>query len=189
MKRLMAYLFVLLGLAMTAEAQRFALKTDLTNWATASLNLEPEVRIGKKQTLALGLSYNAWQYRDNKKWKHFRVQPEYRYWLCREFSGHFFGLHASYTRFNTGNVDLPFNLFSRLENERVQGNEYAVGIGYGYHWILTPRWSIEAEVGVGFSHACFDAYECQKCGDLIADDHTNRFLPTKLAISFIYMIK
>ena len=27
MKRLMAYLFVLLGLAMTAEAQRFALKT------------------------------------------------------------------------------------------------------------------------------------------------------------------
>lgn len=171
------------------QAQKIALKADVLNYATASLHLEPEVVVGHKSTLALGISYNPWTFADNMKWRHLRVQPEYRYWLCRPFGGHFLGLHASYTRFNVGNVSLPFNWLPILNDNRVQGNEWAVGVGYGYHWILTPHWSMEAEVGVGYSHADFDRYECQKCGDHLEKRHTNRFMPTKLALSFIYIIR
>lgn len=169
--------------------QDIVVKTDVLNWATLSLNVEPEVRLGKKSTVALGLSYNPWTFSDNMKWRHLRVQPEYRYWLCRPFGGHFFGLHASYTRFNVGGVSLPLDIFSRLQENRIQGNEWAVGIGYGYHWILSPHWSMEAEVGLGYSHAGFDQYECRKCGYHLAREHTNRFVPTKLSISFIYVIR
>lgn len=173
----------------TIRAQKVALKANVLNYATASLNLEPEVAVGRKSTLALGVTYNPWTFSDNMKWRHLRVQPEYRYWLCRPFGGHFLGLHASYTRFNVGNVSLPFDWFSVLKDSRVQGNEWAVGVGYGYHWILSSHWSMEAEVGVGYSHADFDRYECQKCGDRLDTRHTNRFLPTKLALSFIYVIR
>ena len=135
-KRLILCLLGLCGWFVAVQAQTVALKTDLVNWATASLNLEPEVKVGRKSTMALGLSWNPWTFSDNKKWRHLRVQPEYRYWICRPFGGHFLGLHASYTRFNAGGVDLPFGLWPKLEDQRVQGNEWAVGLGYGYHWIL-----------------------------------------------------
>lgn len=170
------------------QAQDFVVKTDLTNWATLSLNVEPEVRVGKKSTLALGLSYNPWTFSENRKWRHLRVQPEYRYWICRPFGGHFLGLHASYTRFNVGRVDFPGHFLPTLAEHRVQGNEWAVGLGYGYHWIISTRWSFEAEVGLGFSHADFDEYRCETCGDFLRERHTNRIMPTKLSLSFIYVI-
>lgn len=170
------------------QAQDFVVKTDLTNWATLSLNVEPEVRVGKKSTLALGLSYNPWTFAENRKWRHLRVQPEYRYWICRPFGGHFLGLHASYTRFNVGRVDFPGHFLPTLAEHRVQGNEWAVGLGYGYHWIISTRWSFEAEVGLGFSHADFDEYRCETCGDFLRERHTNRIMPTKLSLSFIYVI-
>lgn len=189
MKRFITILFLLTGLAVASKAQTFALKTDLINWATASINLEPEVRVGKKSTIALGLSYNPWTFKDNKKWRHIRVQPEYRFWTCRPFAGHFLAAHASFTHFNAGNVDLPFNFLSALETQRLQGNEYAIGVGYGYHWILSTHWSIEAELGVGFSHANFNVHECQKCGARLGDRCTNKFMPTKASVSFIYVFK
>lgn len=34
----------------------FALKTDIPGWATASLNIEPEVRLAPLRTLALGVA-------------------------------------------------------------------------------------------------------------------------------------
>ena len=124
-----------------------------------------------------------------QEWRHLRVQPEYRYWICRPFGGHFLGLHASYTRFNAGGVNLPFGLWPKLEDQRVQGNEWAVGLGYGYHWILSRHWSLEAELGLGYSFADFDAYECRKCGDKLEERTTHRFVPTKLSVSFIYVFK
>lgn len=81
---------------LSGKAQTFALKTDVLNWATASFNIEPEVRVGDNSTLALGLSWNPWTFKEstaNRKWRHLRVQPEYRYWFCRPFGGHFLGLH------------------------------------------------------------------------------------------------
>lgn len=171
------------------NAQTVAVKTDLLNWMTLSMNVEPEVRVGSKSTMALGLSYNPWSFSKNTKWKHFRVQPEYRYWICRPFGGHFLGLHASYTRFNVSHVNLPFGMLLLLNDQRVQGNEWAVGLGYGYHWILSPHWSVEAEVGLGYSHAGFDRYEYHVCGSRLGKEYTNRFMPTKLSLSLIYVIR
>jgi len=72
-KRLILCLLGLCGWFVAVQAQTVALKTDLVNWATASLNLEPEVKVGRKSTMALGLSWNPWTFSDNKKWRHLRV--------------------------------------------------------------------------------------------------------------------
>lgn len=38
------------------------------------------------------------------------VQPEFRYWLCERFNGHFFGVHGLGGEYNIAKVKLPFGL-------------------------------------------------------------------------------
>lgn len=202
------YTVCLLLFPTMALPQFMAIKTDLSNWATLSLNIEPEFRLGDMSTLAVGISYNPWSFANNVKWKHLRIQPEYRIWFggpfgvndspCRwidakdcddrNTGAHFIGIHASYTRFNVGGLRLPLGIFPRLETQRCQGNEYAIGVGYGYHWVLSDHWSFEAEIGVGFSHAVFDYYEKKKCGIYLGKETTNRIVPTKVGLSIAYLI-
>ncbi len=185
-------LFVLLLSAVETRAQVFALKSDVLNWAAASINVEPEVKVAKKFTVALGLSYNPWTVKENtknSKMKHILVQPEVRWWPCEAFGGHFVGLHPIYAHFNAGNVRMPFGIWSQLEDSRVQGNLWGAGVGYGYHWILKNRWAMEAEVGLGVGHVGYDRYACPRCGVRQGDESKWVFMPTKLSLSFIYVFK
>ncbi len=40
--------------------------------------------------------------------KHWLVHPEFRYWLCERFNGHFFGVHLLGGEYNISKVKLPF---------------------------------------------------------------------------------
>ena len=71
---------------------------------------------------------------------------------------------------------------------RYQGWMYGVGVGYGYQWILSPRWSIEAEIGAGYVGTKYEQYECERCGELIDEGFSNRFSLTKLSVSLIFML-
>lgn len=193
MKRIL-YLFCIVALSSVLEAksQTFALKTDLLNWGTASLNIEPEVRIGRRSSLALGVSWNPFTFKEtekNMKWKHLLVQPEYRYWFCNVLEGHFIGLHPFYARFNAGNVNLPFGMWDGLDEHRYQGNLWGAGIGYGYHKIINKRWSFEAEIGFGLGYVDSEKYRCEKCGVKLEDFDKLALMPTKISLSFIYIIK
>ena len=140
-------------------------------------------------TLNTHIYYNPFTFKDNRKWKHIRVQPEVRYWLCQKFNGHFFGLHVLYTHFNAGQVPLPFGIFPDVKKYRYQGNSYGAGLSYGYQWILTPRWSIEGSIGVGYKYNTVDYYQCRTCGRKIGDGHKGYLAPTEAAISIIYILK
>lgn len=191
MKRLIILLFIMYApfAAKSIMAQDFALKTDLVKWGTASFNIEPELKVGKKSTVALALSWNPFTFSDNKKWRHLWIQPEYRYWFCAPFGGHFIGVHPIYSHFNAGNIQFTFGLFDELKEYRFQGDLFGAGIGYGYHWILNNRWSIEAEIGFGAAYVDYDKYECATCGDKVGSDQKVKLMPTKAAVSLIYVIK
>lgn len=158
----------------------------------ASLNVEPEVRLASRHTLALGVSYNGWDMnrRTNMKWRHIFVQPEYRYWLCSAFNGHFIAAHAAYMHYNIGGITNYLNLdFARKLNERrYQGDFYSLGVGYGYHWMITNRFSMEAELGLGVAYTDADSYYCETCGDYIETVGRWFFSPTKLSVSFVWVI-
>lgn len=181
---------VLVLFAVKASAQHTVLKTNALYWATATPNLAIETRLAKKWTVELSAGYNPFTFSDNKKLKHIAVQPEARYWLCSTYAGHFFGLHAVYSHYNAGNVKMPFGLFKDLEDYRFQGDFGAVGIGYGYSWMLPGNhWSIEAEVGLGIGVTKYDKYECATCGSKVDHGTKTMFMPTKLALSVVYNIK
>lgn len=157
MKRILNIIIIILlsAICLTGTAQKIAVKSNLLGWATATPTLGAEIGLDDRWTLNTHIYYNPFTFRDNRKWKHIRVQPEVRYWLCQKFNGHFFGLHVLYTHFNAGQVPLPFGIFPDVKKYRYQGNTYGAGLSYGYQWILTPRWSIEGSIGVGYKYNTF----------------------------------
>ena len=91
-KKILFVLTVTLILSSTLVAQKVAVKTNLLYGGTATPNLQLEFGLSKKSTLDVGAGLNWFDFSDNKKFKHLLVQPEYRYWFCESFNGHFLGL-------------------------------------------------------------------------------------------------
>ena len=148
-KILLAAGFLLVfGTSIHAQVQRnetylpkFAIKTNALYWATSTPNLGIEVGLAKKLTLDISGNYNPWKFGDDRQIKHWLVQPELRYWLCERFNGSFFGLHGHYGEMNVSNL----NIFG-MGHDRYDGNLYGAGISYGYQWIISKRWSMEATI-------------------------------------------
>lgn len=170
-------------------AQKVAVKTNLLYDATATVNAGLEIALAPKWTLDISGNYNAWDFSGDRKWKHFLVQPEARYWLCEKFNGHFFGLHLHGGEFNVGNVHTPFNLFGDCSSERHEGWYYGAGVSYGYQWVLGKRWNCELSAGIGYVGADYGRYESPRCGAYRGPDHHDYFGPTKASITFIYIIR
>ena len=162
-------------------------KTNIPYWGTATFNAGVEVRLAKKWALELEAGLNPF---DGKKddgsygrsLKHLRLHPELRYWFCESFHKHFLGLHIPYLLYNVSDVKLL-----GVENERSQGWGTGVGVSYGYQWLLSKHWNLEATVGVGYLYLDYDKYPCANCGSKIESGHKHYFGSTQAAISIMYL--
>ena len=190
--RLLIISICLLGTVLTASAQKVALKTNLVHDVTATVNLAAEMKVAPKWTVELSGDLNAWTFNDNKKWKHWKLQPEARYWLCEAFNGHFLGAHLLGGIYNMGNWDTGFSFlgtdFGQLKDHRYEGWMVGAGVAYGYHWMLGRHWSIEVEIGLGYVFSQADKYECPRCGDQLENDEPHHYVgSTKVAVNLIYV--
>lgn len=88
------------------DAPLVGVKTNALYWLTTTINVGAEIGLGRKTTVDLLGTYNPWSFGDNKKVKHWLIQPEFRYWTCERFNGHFWGLHAFYGEFNMGGIKM-----------------------------------------------------------------------------------
>lgn len=192
MKKLLLILsFIALFSAKESSAQEWALKSNLLYDATTTINLGFETALAEKWTFDLSGNWNPFQFEDNMKWKHWLIQPEFRYWTCRKFGGHFFAAHLLGGQYNFGNIDGLPNFFgsdlSQLADHRYEGWYAGAGVGYGYAWMLGKHWNLEAEIGVGAAYTNFEKYECPKCGKLVGTDDHIYYGLTKLAINLVYL--
>lgn len=184
--------FLLLALSVSSLAtygQIIGVKTDvLSDALLLSPNLGVEVSVGPRLTLDLTAHYNPFSSGDEKRWKHWMVRPELRYWLCQPFSGHFFGVHAFGGEYNVSNKKFLFGVYD-IKDKRSEGWGAGAGLTYGYHWIVAPRWGVEASIGVGGAYTKYSQYRCAHCGEKLNSDHKWYLGPTKASVSLIYMIK
>lgn len=175
-----------------------AIKTNLLYDATLTPNIGAEARVGLKNTVNLVYGLNAWTFgsgEDTKKAKHWVLMPEYRWWTCSVFNGHFIGVHAMGGQFNAANVNLPVpgfffsgdNLRRMVKDYRAQGSFAGAGVTYGYQWIMSRHLNLEAEVGVGYNHVWYDKYACGECGSKLDNGGTNYFGVTKIGLSLLYI--
>lgn len=145
------------------------------------------MRVDDKWSVDLSVGYNPWTFSDNRKIRHIAIQPELRRWLCSTFSGHFLAANLLYSHYNAGGINQPF--FTGLKDYRYQGDLGGVGIGYGYNFILSDRWSLELELTLGVMFTKYSKYECATCGKKVSDDTRTFLSPTKIAVDFVYYIK
>ena len=163
--------------ALHAQAQNVAFKTNALLWATTTTNIEAEVGLSNKSSLALMGAYNPWTFKVDKMMHTWAVQPEYKYWFCERFEGHFIGVHAHGAQF-----------FGGFHSKRYDGYLVGAGVSWGYDWILSRHWNIEAQIGFGINYTWYkesDRLPCYKCG---IDKDKTFFSPTKLAISLVYVL-
>ena len=190
--RLLIVSICLVVASLTASAQNVVVKTNLLYDITATANLGIEFKVAPKWTVDISGNLNAWTFSDNKKWKHWVLQPEARYWLCDRFMGHFLAVHAHGGPFNIGNLknDISFlgTYFSKLSDNRFQAWFGGAGIAYGYALPLGKHWNAEFEIGIGYAYSHYDRFECEGCGQKVEEGkHHNYFGPTKAAISLVYL--
>lgn len=183
-------IIIFLGLlcSFCVHGQKAALKTNLVADATTTINLAAEIGIKPKTTLDIYVNYNPWSLGSNKQFKYVMLQPEYRYWFCERFSGHFIGVHAHAGIFNIGGIDMPFGIWSNLKDHRYEGEFIGAGVSYGYQWVLSKHWNLEGNIGAGYAYVNFDKYKCKTCGKLQEKDKHKHYIgPTKAAISLVYL--
>ncbi len=182
----------LAGFSPTVKAQEIALKTNVLYDAFLNINLGLEAALAPKWTLDLTGDLNDWTLSHGRRWKHWAVQPEARYWFCDRFGGHFIGLHLHGGQFNVGGFDGKWHYLGTdarlLKDTRYQGWFVGAGVGYGYDWILGRHWNLEAEIGVGYAYMRYDRFNCAGCGKKIETDKPhNYFGPTKAAVNLVYL--
>lgn len=184
-------LFVNLMFTQKVNAQKIAVKTNLAHWAVGvSPNLAVEFALSEKMTLEVGGGLNRWVFSKNKKIKHWLVQPELRHWFSEAFNGHFVGLHAHGGAFNVGNFDIPIGRLDVFENKRFEGYFYGAGVSYGYQWVLSKHWNLEASLGAGYAHIDYDKFDGpQYCGQQLDEGNENYWGVTKISLSISYFFK
>jgi opacity protein-like surface antigen len=194
-------------LSINGFCQNVALKSNLLFDATTTINLGLEYALSDKLTLDIGVNYNPWVFPQKEinsrgeilseydgKLKHFMVQPELRWWLCEKFNRHFFGVHAHYLNYNVGGLSfLPDGWGDHhndgIQNKRFEGWGGGTGVSYGYHWLISSRFSFEFTLGVGYTYLKYSKYDCDKCSKELSRSEMHYFGPTKAGITAIFMLK
>ena len=180
--------FLLLLMAGQQATAQVSLKNNLLYDASLTPNIGAEVGIARRWTFDANFGLNPWTFNGNKKFRHWLLQPEMRYWFCQKFDGHFVGFHLMGGEFNMGGVKLPLGLVPDLRDHRYEGWYVGGGFVYGYQWPVSRHFSIEATVGFGYDYLQFRKYPCEHCGREIERDHSHYIGPTKVAVNVIYNI-
>lgn len=164
-----------LGLSWQASAQSFSLKTNLLYWGTLTPNLSGEIALNSRYSLDLQAAYRPWGGIKAFDMRFWLAQPELRYWFCETFEGHFMGLHLHGAQYD-----------GAIHDRHYDGYLAGGGFTYGYQWILSPHWNLEAAIGVGYARLWYDQrpdLPCKKCSQ---SKHKDYLGPTKVAVSLCY---
>ena len=106
--------------------------------------------------------------------------PEMRYWFsARPQAGHFVGI--------TG---IAANYDVRVKTIEHDGDVFGGGLTYGYSFVLSKNWSLEATVGGGLVYRHEMKYD-KSCEERpgYANVRKCQLFPLKAGVSFVYIIK
>lgn len=163
-----------------------AVKTNLAGWSTTTCNIGTELSISNQSTIQLVGALNPWSFSGEKRLRIWSIMPEYRWWPCQSFNGHFFGIHTMGGEFNVKNIDLPLGILPKTKRGRhYEGWYVGGGVTYGYQWMLSRHWNFEASIGLGYDYINYKLYG--QCDRILEDTHRNYWGVTKLALSAIYL--
>ena len=146
-KFLAILIFSMLSSLSLSSQDKIVLKTNLLYGGLAlNPDLGLEIGLSRNTTLNVSTSYNWFNLEgastSNNNLAPSIAHPEFRYFLCERFNGHFFGLRAVASMCNIGGHELPLLFEKGHRNYRYEGLAYRAGFFYGYQLPLTNRWNL-----------------------------------------------
>lgn len=142
MKRQKIIVFTLLfialwGLPRNAEAQFFSAKVNALAALTGTVNVGVDAAVSDKWTVDLSGYWNPIN-SDSFSCRLYGVQAGTKRWLYEAFVGHFIGGQLTYGNYLYGG-----------SRRYYKGDMAGLGFSYGYAWLLSKRWNVTAEIGIG----------------------------------------
>lgn len=85
-----------------------------------------------------------WRLSKNLSFRQISIRPTYKYWFKQAFYAHYIGIDLLYSAYDI-----------HLKNKFYDGNIIALGIGYGYSFLLNERLNLipGIGIGVGYNHS------------------------------------
>ncbi len=120
-----------------AAAQIFAVRADALAALTGTFHLGGEVSVADKWSVEASGYWNPVK-SSSLSMNFHAVQIGGRYWLYESFVGHFVGGQLSYVGYDLGS-----------RTRRYDGRAYGIGFSYGHAWMLSKRWFVTLEAGLG----------------------------------------
>lgn len=154
--------------ALAGDKEVVALKNNLLYDAALTPNLSLEVRLAPKWSMEFGAGFNPFPLNDTQfpKWRHLSVWVAPRYWFCTVFNKGYLSFNVAYAHYNVAGNGYPIGwMYPQVKESRYQGDAVMGGLSYGWHFAISPHFSIELEGGVDAGYSWYDQYECKHCGD------------------------
>ena len=120
-----------------AAAQFFSAKVNALAALTGTVNVGLDAAVADKWTLDISGYWNPIN-SDSFSCRLYAAQVGAKRWLYEAFVGHFIGGQLTYGNYLYGG--------SRRYYKCHMGG---LGFSYGYAWLLSKRWNITAEIGIG----------------------------------------
>jgi hypothetical protein len=158
-------------------------KANLLQLGAGITNIGAEYSFDDRFSVDVPLTYSPYTIKRNYKLKTLSIQPELRWWVKEQLSGHFVGFH----------VHLAFYNIAINQNNRYQdrdGNTPLIGFGlsYGYALKTKSRWNIEFTLGIGYAHLDYDIFYNTHNGAAYSTESKSYFGFTKAGITLIYKL-
>ena len=168
-----------------------ALKNNLLYDAIATPNLQVEFRLDDHFTLQLGAGFNPFPLDDKviPKWRHVEVEIAPRYWFCEAFTRDFLSMNMGYVHYNVAGGKYPIGwMYKDVQTNRFQGDALLLGASYGWHFALSPHFSIELEAGVDAGITWYQKYECVHCGKQLGNREHGWFALPRLGVNLVVLL-
>ncbi|MGN0190535.1 MAG: DUF3575 domain-containing protein [Candidatus Cryptobacteroides sp.] len=176
-------LFLLLGCAKTALAQRFTLSTNLLEYANlGTLNLDASFGVAQKWSVVAGVRYNPFSFSSRDRGRFYNRQHSWsagaKYWLWHINTGWWFGSKLRYQEYSSGGLFKPTS---------EEGDRYGMGFYAGYSYMLHPHLNLEFGAGLWTGGAVYRVFSCPTCGRTLDEGSRMFVLPDDLMISLVYV--
>lgn len=159
-------------------------KTNVPAYVGLIANIGVEVPFAQYFSFEFPFYYSPYTVTSNWRYRILAAQPEFRYWLKKGMTGHFFGIHGVAGWFNLS-VDEGVRYQSTSGNTPIYGG----GISYGYALCFHDNWAVEFTAGVGYMHIDYDMFYNIPNGAKFDTRSIHYWGPTKFGINLVYRLK
>lgn len=182
MKRFFIMLVALLGFTYMSQqeskAQFYSLSSNIPMLGWVGINGEFSATVDRSWSLHADFMCNPFRV-EHLRTQNFVFRPQVRYWFEETYRNLFIGLHYIYANYHIG---LP-----SIMDYKYAGWGMGGGLDIGYALPIWKNWNIEFQLGGSVMYLDHLKSRCLNCGDLVAHDKGTYVLPTKAALSLVYL--